>query len=54
MPNIVQLAEQGRLELASQVSHRFPFEETETAIRTLQEGKALRVVVEMSSTNGSE
>lgn len=48
MPNIVQLVEQGRLDLESQVSHRFPLERFEDAIAALQTGDTLRVVVDVA------
>ncbi|WP_448623522.1 zinc-binding dehydrogenase [Geodermatophilus sp. URMC 64] len=48
MQNIVQLVEQGRLDLDSQVSHRFPLNEVEDAIDALRGGDVLRVVVDMT------
>ncbi|MGW4340352.1 zinc-binding dehydrogenase [Rhodococcus koreensis] len=46
-PTIVRLAEQGRLDLAGQVSHRFPLDRIDEAISALRGGKVLRVVVDM-------
>lgn len=47
IPAIVQLAGQGRLDLAGQVSHRWPLHQAADAIGALQAGDVLRVVVEM-------
>ncbi len=51
MQNIVRLAEQGRLDLESQVSKRFPLDEVDAAIDTLREGNALRIVVDVAAGN---
>lgn len=47
MPNIVQLVEQQRLDLESQISHRFPLDQYEEAIATLRSGQSLRVVIDV-------
>jgi S-(hydroxymethyl)glutathione dehydrogenase / alcohol dehydrogenase len=44
--DIVQLAEQGRLNLSGQVSHRWPLAQAEEALRALQQGDVIRVVVD--------
>jgi Zn-dependent alcohol dehydrogenase len=49
MQNIVQLVEQGRLDLESQVSHRFPLSEVDAAIDALRGGDVLRVVVDVTA-----
>ncbi|MFB7328456.1 zinc-binding dehydrogenase [Streptomyces sp. NPDC056190] len=46
---LVQAAQRGDLELASQVTHRFPLEEYDAAFDALKSGAALRVVVEVGS-----
>lgn len=48
-PTIVRLAEQGRLDLESQVSHRFPLDRIDDAVDTLRSGRALRVVVDVAA-----
>jgi S-(hydroxymethyl)glutathione dehydrogenase / alcohol dehydrogenase len=48
MPDIVRLAEQGRLDLESQITHRFPLTRYDEAIAALRGGKTLRVVVDVS------
>lgn len=47
LPEVVRLAERGDLELAMQVSHRFPIHRVAEAFETMQSGNALRVVIDM-------
>lgn len=47
LPSIVQLAEQGRLDLAGQVSHRWPLAQVEDAIEALRDGNVLRAVIDL-------
>jgi S-(hydroxymethyl)glutathione dehydrogenase / alcohol dehydrogenase len=47
MPNIVRYAENGRLNLEDQISHRFPLDEIDRAIDALRSGETMRVVVEI-------
>ncbi|MGW2182929.1 zinc-binding dehydrogenase [Streptomyces sp. NPDC001732] len=48
---LVQAAQRGDLELASQVTHRFPLEEYDAAFEALKGGSALRVVIEVGSAD---
>lgn len=48
MASIVALAEAGRLDLSSQVSHRFPLSQIHDAVAALESGRALRVVVDVA------
>lgn len=52
IPDIVRLAEHGRLDLAGQVSHHFPLADVETAIQALRDGDVLRAVVDMPGAAG--
>jgi S-(hydroxymethyl)glutathione dehydrogenase/alcohol dehydrogenase len=47
MPDLVRLAEQGRIDLENQISHRFPLNRYDEAIAALRGGKTLRVVIDM-------
>jgi S-(hydroxymethyl)glutathione dehydrogenase / alcohol dehydrogenase len=51
LPVIVGLAEQGRLDLIGQVSHRWPLTEVRDAIDALRRGDVLRVVIEMPAAD---
>ena len=48
MQNIVELVEQGRFDLTSQVSHRFPLSRIDEAFDALRGGHVLRVVVDVA------
>lgn len=54
IPDIVQLAEQGRLNLADQVSHRWPLAQYQEAIDALRAGDVLRVVIDMPAAADAE
>lgn len=49
MPEILRLAESGSLNLADQVSHRWPLEEYEEAFEALRSGRVLRAVIDVQS-----
>jgi S-(hydroxymethyl)glutathione dehydrogenase/alcohol dehydrogenase len=51
IPDIVQLAEQGRLNLSAQVSHRWPLAAAGEALKALQNGDVLRVVVDVAAAD---
>lgn len=44
-PRVVELARQGRVQVAELVTHRFPLEDIELAFETLRSGEAIRSVV---------
>jgi S-(hydroxymethyl)glutathione dehydrogenase/alcohol dehydrogenase len=51
LPEIVRLAESGSLNLADQVSHRWPLEKFEEAFEALRSGRVLRAVIDVQSVN---
>jgi S-(hydroxymethyl)glutathione dehydrogenase/alcohol dehydrogenase len=47
VPQLVDLHEQGRLELGAMISHRLPFHQIGQAMQVLASGRALRIVLDM-------
>lgn len=47
-PRVIELARQGRIEVAEMVTHRFPLEEIDAAFDVLRAGEAIRAVVVLS------
>lgn len=52
VPQLVELYQQGRLQLDEMITHRLPFADINRGLQTLARGEALRVVLDMTRGEG--